>query len=98
MTHARDNACYLALLLRKHEKAPALFTHAITHSLSISFFQQGAPELVPFGRVNKQQLPISCGQPVINDNIHPLTIMPKLWVERLMVRLEIIGKSVNDDT
>lgn len=91
-----DTTFYLALLLRQNEKALVVLTHVIAYSLSISLLQQGAPELVPFGRVNEQQLPISCGQPVINDNIHPLTIMPKLWMERFkqVISLEVVNKSV----
>lgn len=48
------------------------------YSLGIGFLEQGAPELVAFGRVHKYQLSVLGGQQVIHDNVHPLPKLPQL--------------------
>ena len=57
-----------------------MFTQA--NSLRVGLLQQGAPELVPLFRVDKQQLPILHRQPVIDDDVHPLAELPELKSER----------------
>lgn len=48
------------------------------YSLGIGLLQQGTPELVALGRVNKHQLPILHGQQVIHDYVHPFPKLPQL--------------------
>lgn len=48
------------------------------HSLGVGFFQQGAPELAVVGGVEEDQAVLEGGQPVIDDHIQPLAVLPEL--------------------
>lgn len=56
-------------------------------SLGVGLFQERAPELVLLGRVHEDQLVIVGGQAVVNDDVHPLPILPELEVEDPTVSL-----------
>lgn len=59
------------------------------HLLGIGLLHQGTPELVSGVGVAVDQLVVDCGQPVVNDHIHPLPKTPEVEVEdaRVGVRL-----------
>ncbi len=40
-------------------------------SLGICFLDEGAPELVRFGRVNEDELPVPRGQQVVHNYVNP---------------------------
>lgn len=46
--------------------------------LSISFFQKSAPEFIPFSWFGEHQLVVGGGNAVIDNDIHPVAIMPEL--------------------
>lgn len=45
--------------------------------LSIGLLQQGAPELVPLGRVQEDELAAVRGQAVVDHHVHPATVLPE---------------------
>lgn len=52
----------------------------LPHLLGVGFLQQRTPEFIAFLRVQEKQLPVPGGQPVIDDHLHPLSILPELGV------------------
>lgn len=66
--------------MRTFREAPASSGSSPSHLLGIGFLQQSAPEFAAFFRVQKDQLSILGGKPVINDHVHPLSILPELGV------------------
>jgi len=46
--------------------------------LGVGLLQQGAPELVPLGRLGEHQLVVEGGDAVVDDNVHPVAIAPEL--------------------
>ena len=60
------------------------------YSLGVGLLQQGAPELVPLGRLGEHQLVVEGGDAVVDDNINPVAIAPKLdGAERVRLRLTV---------
>ena len=49
--------------------------------LGVCLLQQGAPEFVIVTRMDEDQLAIVGGEPVINDNVHPLAKVPEMEAE-----------------
>lgn len=71
--------------LKLPDKAPGVETCFLDrpcpcggHSLGIGFLQQGAPELSVVGRVEEDQAVLEGGQPVIDDHVQPLAVLPEL--------------------
>lgn len=46
--------------------------------LGIGFLQQGAPELVVGGRVKHDEVVSHRGQAIVDNNVQPLIVLPKL--------------------
>jgi len=61
------------------------------HKLGIGFLKQGAPKFAILGRVHVQQFPIGTRQPVVDDHVHPLTVVPELKVENTGV---VVGETL----
>ena len=45
--------------------------------LGVGFFQQSAPELVALVRVQEDELAVAGGQAVVDDHIHPASVLPE---------------------
>lgn len=56
-------------------------THVRSHSLSIGLLEQRGPELVPLVRVHVDEGASGAGQPVVNDHLHPASVLPNLEAE-----------------
>ena len=85
---------YYNILPVKHGKQPANTSSAgklyysvhkanksTYYLLGICLLQQSAPEFVVVTRMDEDQLAIVGGEPVINDNVHPLTKVPEMEAE-----------------
>lgn len=54
--------------------------------LGIGLLKQGTPELIAFLRVQKEELSIFSGETIINNNIHPLSILPDLSTKKTQLK------------
>lgn len=58
--------------------------------LGVGFFHQSAPELIAVIRMAVNQLAVRGGQPIVNDNVHPISKTPKAKVEDPGVSLWLV--------
>lgn len=87
----KGTSTFRASLCAHHRTCTQWFNHRPSQSLvgepgtvqqvgllCIGLFQEGAPELVALGGLGKDQLVVVCGQAVIDDDIHPVSVAPEL--------------------
>lgn len=61
------------------------------HLLGVGLLHQGTPELVAGAGVAVDELVVDCGQPVVNDHIHPLPKAPEVEVEDACIGIGFLG-------
>ena len=72
-------------------------TSPTQYPLGIGLLEQGGPELVVGGGVDKLQPAIEGGQSVVNDDVHPLAILPQLEVKHPRVLALLVRVVQGDD-